>query len=321
MITYPSTHGVFETAVTEICALVHDAGGQVYVDGANLNALVGLAKPGQVRRRRLAPEPAQDLLHPARRRRSRASARWRCARTWRRTCPSHPLRPEAGPLGRGHADGGVGPVSGAPWGSAGILPIPWAYIRMMGADGLLRRDPDRHPLGQLRRRPAARALPGALHRARTASSRTSASSTCAAITKADGRDRRRRRQAAHRLRLPRADDVVPGRGHAHGRADRERGPRRARPVLRRDDRDPGGDRRGGRRAVAARGQPAAQRPAHGRLPDRRVGPRRTRRGWRRSPSRACARTSTGRRCGASTAPTATATWSAPARAPEEFAAT
>ncbi len=52
--------------------------------------------------------------------------------------PSHPLRPEAGPVGRGHADGGVGPVSGAPWGSAGILPIPWAYIRMMGPDGLLR---------------------------------------------------------------------------------------------------------------------------------------------------------------------------------------
>ncbi len=67
MVTYPSTHGVFETAITEICALVHDAGGQVYVDGANLNALVGLAKPGTVRRRRLAPEPAQDLLHPARR--------------------------------------------------------------------------------------------------------------------------------------------------------------------------------------------------------------------------------------------------------------
>jgi glycine dehydrogenase len=50
--------------------------------------------------------------------------------------PSHPMRPEAGPLGRGFADGGVGPVSGAPWGSAGILPIPWAYIRMMGGDGL-----------------------------------------------------------------------------------------------------------------------------------------------------------------------------------------
>ena len=52
--------------------------------------------------------------------------------------PGHPLIPEAGPVGRGHADGGVGPVSAAPWGSAGVLPIPWAYIRMMGADGLRR---------------------------------------------------------------------------------------------------------------------------------------------------------------------------------------
>ena len=136
MITYPSTHGVFETAVTEICALVHDAGGQVYVDGANLNALVGLAKPG-----RFGADVSHLNLHktfciphggggpgvgPVGVRAHLAPY-----------LPSHPLRPEAGPLGRGHADGGVGPVSGAPWGSAGILPIPWAYIRMMGGDGLL----------------------------------------------------------------------------------------------------------------------------------------------------------------------------------------
>ncbi len=78
MLTYPSTHGVFEDHIGEVCALVHDAGGQVYVDGANLNAMVGLARPGQVRRRRLAPEPAQDVLHPARRRRS-GSGPDRCA--------------------------------------------------------------------------------------------------------------------------------------------------------------------------------------------------------------------------------------------------
>ena len=135
MITYPSTHGVFETAVADICAAVHDAGGQVFVDGANLNALVGLARPGRfgadVSHLNLhktfciphggggpgvGPTAAREHLAPF--------------------LPSHPLRPEAGPLGRGHADGGVGPVSGAPWGSAGILPIPWAYIRMMGAQGL-----------------------------------------------------------------------------------------------------------------------------------------------------------------------------------------
>ena len=137
MVTYPSTHGVFETAITEICALVHDAGGQVYVDGANLNALLGLAKPGRfgadVSHLNLhktfciphggggpgvGPVAVREHLGPY--------------------LPSHPLRPEAGPLGRGYRDGGVGPVSGAPWGSAGILPISWAYVRLMGADGLLK---------------------------------------------------------------------------------------------------------------------------------------------------------------------------------------
>jgi len=137
MITYPSTFGVYEETVTEICALVHDAGGQVYVDGANLNALVGLAKPG-----RFGADVSHLNLHktfciphggggpgvgPVAVRSHLAPF-----------LPGHPLRPEAGPLGRGHVDGGTGPVSGAPWGSAGILPIPWAYIRLMGGDGLTR---------------------------------------------------------------------------------------------------------------------------------------------------------------------------------------
>ena len=136
MITYPSTHGVFETAVADICELVHDAGGQVYVDGANLNALVGLAKPGK-----FGADVSHLNLHktfciphggggpgvgPVGVRAHLAPY-----------LPSHPLRPECGPSGMGYSDGGVGPVSGAPWGSAGILPIPWAYIRLMGAQGLL----------------------------------------------------------------------------------------------------------------------------------------------------------------------------------------
>ena len=135
MVTYPSTHGVYEATIQDICAMVHDAGGQVYVDGANLNALVGLAKPGKfgadVSHLNLhktfaiphggggpgvGPVAVREHLAPY--------------------LPSHPLRPEAGPTGRGHADGGVGAVSGAPWGSAGILMIPWAYIRMMGGEGL-----------------------------------------------------------------------------------------------------------------------------------------------------------------------------------------
>jgi glycine dehydrogenase len=137
MITYPSTHGVFEEAVADICARVHAAGGQVYVDGANLNALVGLAKPGKfgadVSHLNLhktfciphggggpgvGPVGVREHLAPF--------------------LPGHPLVPEAGPIGRGHADGGVGPVSGAPWGSAGILPIPYAYIALMGGAGLTR---------------------------------------------------------------------------------------------------------------------------------------------------------------------------------------
>ncbi|HYN56191.1 MAG TPA: aminomethyl-transferring glycine dehydrogenase [Motilibacterales bacterium] len=137
MITYPSTHGVYESEVATLCAMVHDAGGQVYVDGANLNALVGLAKPG-----RFGADVSHLNLHktfciphggggpgvgPIGVRAHLAPF-----------TPGHPLRPEAGPQGRGHQDGGIGPVSGAPWGSAGILPIPWAYIRMMGPDGLAR---------------------------------------------------------------------------------------------------------------------------------------------------------------------------------------
>jgi glycine dehydrogenase len=136
MITYPSTHGVFEAAVSEICAVIHEAGGQVYVDGANLNALVGLAQPGK-----FGADVSHLNLHktfciphggggpgvgPVGVRAHLAPF-----------LPSHPLRPECGPRGHGFSDGGVGPVSGAPWGSAGILPIPWSYIRMMGAEGLL----------------------------------------------------------------------------------------------------------------------------------------------------------------------------------------
>ncbi|MDN3296490.1 aminomethyl-transferring glycine dehydrogenase [Streptomyces ficellus] len=131
MITYPSTHGVFEEHVADICAQVHEAGGQVYVDGANLNALVGLAKPGE-----FGGDVSHLNLHktfciphggggpgvgPVGVRAHLAPY-----------LPNHPLQPSAGP------DTGVGPISAAPWGSAGILPISWAYVRLMGGEGLKR---------------------------------------------------------------------------------------------------------------------------------------------------------------------------------------
>jgi glycine dehydrogenase len=129
MVTYPSTHGVFESAISEICELIHNAGGQVYVDGANLNALVGLAQPGK-----FGADVSHLNLHktfciphggggpgvgPV-----------ICRSHLAPFLPNHPIDSLAGPAT------GPGPVSSAPYGSASILPISWAYIRMMGGEGL-----------------------------------------------------------------------------------------------------------------------------------------------------------------------------------------
>ena len=131
MVTYPSTHGVFESRIGDVCALVHEYGGQVYLDGANLNALVGVAKPG-----RFGADVSHLNLHktfciphggggpgvgPVAVREHLAPF-----------LPGHGQCPEAGPAG-----GGLGVIAAAPWGSAGILPISWAYITMMGGSGLL----------------------------------------------------------------------------------------------------------------------------------------------------------------------------------------
>ncbi len=131
MVTYPSTHGVFEEQIRDICEVVHSHGGQVYLDGANLNALIGLAKPGE-----FGADVSHLNLHktfciphggggpgvgPVAVRKHLAPF-----------LPNHPLRPEAGP------STGIGPVAAAPWGSAGILPISWAYIALMGGTGLQR---------------------------------------------------------------------------------------------------------------------------------------------------------------------------------------
>ena len=128
MVTYPSTHGVFEEHIKEICDVIHSHGGQVYMDGANLNALVGLAKPGK-----FGPDVCHMNLH----------------KTF--CIPHGGGGPGMGPIGVGkHLEPflpnhvlvnsgpktGMGSVSAAPWGSASILPISWMYIKMMGAEGL-----------------------------------------------------------------------------------------------------------------------------------------------------------------------------------------
>ena len=128
MLTYPSTHGVFEENIHQLCEIVHEHGGQVYIDGANLNALVGLAEPGKF---------GGDVSH---------------LNLHKTFCIPHGGGgPGVGPVAvREHlaeflpgdpvdppfSNSSVGPVSAAPWGSAGILPISWSYITMMGDAGL-----------------------------------------------------------------------------------------------------------------------------------------------------------------------------------------
>jgi len=129
MVTYPSTHGVFEHRIVDICAVVHEFGGQVYLDGANLNALVGVAKPGEF---------GADVSH---------------LNLHKTFCIPHggggpgvgpigvrehlaPFLPRHGQFAEAGPETGLGVISAAPWGSAGILPISWAYIAMMGGPGL-----------------------------------------------------------------------------------------------------------------------------------------------------------------------------------------
>ena len=155
MITYPSTHGVFEAAIRDICAVVHEHGGQVYMDGANMNAQVGLTSPASI---------GADVCHLNLHKTfciphgggGPGVGPIGVAAHLAPFLPNHPLRADAGPAT------GVGPVSAAPFGSALILPISYAYIRMMGAAGLKRATEVAILIGELHRDPAARRLSGAL---------------------------------------------------------------------------------------------------------------------------------------------------------------
>jgi glycine dehydrogenase len=159
MLTYPSTNGVFEETVTQVCEAVHAAGGQVYVDGANLNALVGLARPGwfgadvshlNLHKTFCIPHggggpgvgPVAARAHlapflPARATKSDEAAPAASAAS-ARSGDRGPGAPGVVPRESGVGGRPPGPVAAAPYGSAGILPISWAYIRMMGPDGLRR---------------------------------------------------------------------------------------------------------------------------------------------------------------------------------------
>jgi glycine dehydrogenase len=129
MVTYPSTHGVFEEKIIDICDLIHKHGGQVYMDGANLNALVGIAKPGK-----FGPDVCHINLHktfciphggggPG-------MGPIACKKHLEIFLPRHPVIKDCGPAT------GIGAVSAAPWGSSSILSISWMYIKMMGSEGL-----------------------------------------------------------------------------------------------------------------------------------------------------------------------------------------
>ena len=257
MVTYPSTHGVFEEQITDVCALVHDNGGQVYLDGANLNALVGVAKPG-----RFGADVSHLNLHktfciphggggpgvgPVAVRAHLAPY-----------LPNHPLRPEAGPAS------GVGAIAAAPWGSAGILPISWAYITMMGASGLL----DATRVAILNANYIAHRLAPHYPVLYTGANGLVAHECIIdlrPITKDTGVtvDDVAKRLIDYGFHAPTMSFPVAGTLMIEPTESEDR--RRARPVLRRDDRDPRRDRPGADRRVPGRRQPAAPR-AHIRPP-------------------------------------------------------
>ena len=255
MVTYPSTHGAYEDSITELCEIVHSHGGQVYVDGANLNALLGYARPGE-----FGGDVSHLNLHktfciphggggpgvgpvavrePTSRRTSRRTRSTPWPRSARASARSAPRRT----------------------GRRACCPISWAYIRLMGAE---RPGPSNGRGGagrQLRRARLEKHYP-VLYRGHGGLVAHECILDLRGLTKETGVTVDDVAKRLDRLRLPRADHVLPGGRDADGRADRVRGPRRDRPVHRRDDRDPRGDRPGLGRGVDARGLAAAPGTAH-----------------------------------------------------------
>ena len=231
MVTYPSTHGAYEDTISDLCAIVHEAGGQVYVDGANLNALLGYARPGEfggdVSHLNLhktfciphggggpgvGPVGVREHLAPY--------------------LPTHPAHPDA------DRREGIGPISAAPYGSAGILPISWAYVRMMGAEGLTQAT----AVAVLAANYVAQRLQDhfpVLYRGHHDRVAHECILDVRGLSKASGVsvDDVAKRLIDYGFHAPTMS--FPVAGTLDGGADGERGPRRARPVLRGDDRHPG----------------------------------------------------------------------------------
>ena len=253
MITYPSTHGVFEEHIRDICDIVHSHGGQVYLDGANMNAQVGLSRPGDY---------GADVSH---------------LNLHKTFCIPHGGGgPGMGPIGvRAHlapylpghpatdgaAPASVGPVSAAPFGSASILTISYIYILMMSGEGLTRAT----ELAILNANYIANRLDAhfpVLYR----NAKGRVAHECIVDPRAaqdhERRDRRRYRKTPDRLRLPCADHEFSGAGHADDRADRIGIEGGAGSLLRRHDRDPQRDRRDRKGPLEGRSLAAAPCPAH-----------------------------------------------------------
>ena len=249
MITYPSTHGVYEHDIADICAAVHDVGGQVYVDEPTSTR--SSASPGR------AGSAATSATSICTRRSAfrtaaaaPASGPSQCARTWRQYLPGHPLADE---LARGaHRVGGALRVGVDSADHLGLYPDDG---RRWAAGGVA----DRDRIGQLHRPPPRRVLPGALHR-RERHGRPRVHPGSADHHQGDRRHRRRCGKTPGGLRFPRADHEFPGGRHAHGRADRKREPGRGRRVLRGDDRDPRRDQRGRRGHLAGDDNPLRGAP-------------------------------------------------------------
>ena len=255
MITYPSTHGVFEEAVREICDITHAHGAQVYLDSANLKPLVGLARPGDI-----GADVSRINLH----------------KTF--CIPHGGSGPGMGPIGvkahlipflPGHVetDGREFPVSAAPYGSAAILPISWSYCLLMGGRGLTQAT----RIAILNANYIAKRLAGAYEVLYTGTHGRVAHECIIDARppmKSTGISVEGHRQAADRLRLPPADDELAGGRHPDDRADRVQDQGRDRPLLRRHAGDPRQDPgdRGGPDGPGR--QPAQERAPHGRGPDR-----------------------------------------------------